>query len=117
MKIEIKKYVDSITRYAAALAVAVYSLALTQSVHAQASPSIEKKSLKILGIGNSFLKNATNMLPGIVKDSGHELYDLSIDVSEQNDLSAAKPKKTDHLKSVLLRYLDSVDARRAKRSE
>ena len=73
MKIEIKKYVDSITRYAAALAVAVCSLALTQSVHAQASPSIEKKSLKILGIGNSFLKNATNMLPGIVKDSGHEL--------------------------------------------
>ncbi|MBT7256598.1 MAG: DUF4886 domain-containing protein, partial [Planctomycetaceae bacterium] len=73
MKIEIKQYVDSITRYTAALAVAVYSLALTQSVHAQASPSIETKSLKILGIGNSFLKNATNMLPGIVKDSGHEL--------------------------------------------
>ena len=73
MKIEIKKYVDSITRYAAALAVAVYSLALTQSVHAQASTSIEKKSLKILGIGNSFLKNATSMLPGIVKDFGHEL--------------------------------------------
>jgi hypothetical protein len=73
MKIEIKKYVDSITRYAAALAVAVGSLALTQSVHAQASISIEKKSLKILGIGNSFLKNATSMLPGIVKDSGHEL--------------------------------------------
>jgi hypothetical protein len=45
----------------------------TQSVHAQGSPSIEKKSLKILGIGNSFLKNATSMLPGIVKDSGHEL--------------------------------------------
>ena len=73
MKTEIKKYVDSITRYAAALAVAVCSLALTQSVHAQAAPSIEKKSLKILGIGNSFLKNATNMLPSIVKDSGHEL--------------------------------------------
>ena len=49
MELEIKKYVDSITRYAAAIAVAVCSLALTQSVHAQASPSIEKKSLKILG--------------------------------------------------------------------
>ena len=55
MKIEIKKYVDSITRYAAVLAVAMCSLAYTQSVHAQASTSIEKKSLKILGIGNSFL--------------------------------------------------------------
>jgi len=71
MKIEIKKCISSITRYAAALAVG--SVAATQGAHAQASPAIEKKSLKILGIGNSFLMNATNMLPAMVKDSGHDL--------------------------------------------
>ena len=90
MKIEIKKYVDSITRYAAALAVAVCSLALTQSVHAQASSSIEKKSLKILGIGNSFLMNATNNLPGMVKKGGHELiFGLARASSLQSHYDAA----------------------------
>lgn len=66
---------------------------------------------------HSAIRLGENKLLWFEEDQRAELYDLSIDVSEQNDLSAAKPKETDHLKSVLLRYLDSVDARRAKRSE
>ncbi len=38
-----------------------------------ALPSGGKKSLKILGIGNSFLRNATSALPKIVSEAGHEL--------------------------------------------
>jgi len=38
-----------------------------------AAPSTEKKTIRILGIGNSFLKNATGPLRGVVAAAGHDL--------------------------------------------
>lgn len=58
----------------AALVLGVFALHAQEKAPTEPSiPPQEKKSLKVLGIGNSFLKNATNMLPGIVAKSGHEL--------------------------------------------
>lgn len=38
-----------------------------------AAPDEGKKTIKILGLGNSFLRNATQMLPGLVESAGHEM--------------------------------------------
>jgi hypothetical protein len=37
-----------------------------------------------------------------------ELYDLSKDIGEKNDLSEKMPQKTAELKKILLDYLESV---------
>jgi hypothetical protein len=90
MNIDIKTNRRSSCRYIAALAVVVFSLVLTQSSHAKESPTMGKKSLKILGIGNSFLMNATNNLPGMVKKGGHELiFGLARASSLQSHYDAA----------------------------
>lgn len=39
-----------------------------------------------------------------------ELYDLSSDIGEQNDLAAAMPEKVEELNGILTGYLDSVNA-------
>lgn len=62
----------NITRHACLLGIVLCSLALTQAVCAQ-EPVVKKQSLKILGIGNSILTNATKMLPDLVSQAGHEL--------------------------------------------
>lgn len=47
------------------------------------------------------------------EDRRTELYNLSTDISEQNDLSAAQPDTARKLKASLFQYLQSVNARRA----
>ena len=44
------------------------------------------------------------------QSASRELYDLSKDIGETNDLSALMPQKTDELYGALLSYLKSVDA-------
>lgn len=80
----------SFSTYAAALAVAVCLFAVHPSAKAQESAAEETKSLKILGIGNSFLMNATNNLPGMVERGGHELvFGLARASSLQSHADAA----------------------------
>ncbi|HPN84683.1 MAG TPA: DUF4886 domain-containing protein [Victivallales bacterium] len=69
-------------RIAFLLGIAIMSLFVfaVRNLSAQSDLSIEtkdsttgKKKLKILAIGNSFSRNATQMLPGLVSAAGHEL--------------------------------------------
>jgi len=56
-----------------AMAVLLCTFVVPRSARAEKPSDANKKSVKILGIGNSFLLNATDHLPGMAKAKGHEL--------------------------------------------
>ena len=66
---------------------------------------------------HSAVRQGDKKLLLFTEDDRAELYDLSEDLSEQNDLSARSPQETQALRQTLENYLDHVDARRAKRKE
>lgn len=89
-------------------------------------PEEEKfgQSKKTIGVGDyavsqtrpqSAIRRGDRKLVYFEEEGRTELYNIEQDVSEQTDLSAAEPEKAAQLKRELLRYLDKVHARRAKR--
>ena len=61
----------------------------------------------------SAIRRGSYKLIQFAEDHRVELYELSTDVSEQNDLSARRPEVAERLRGELDRRLDLVEARRA----
>jgi uncharacterized sulfatase len=61
----------------------------------------------------SAIRRGSYKLIQFAEDDRVELYELSTDVSEQNDLSAIRPEVAEKLQGELNRRLDSMNARRA----
>lgn len=83
--------------------------------YAKAKPTIGVNDFVVSKtMPQSAIRRGNYKLIWFAEDDRVELYDLSSDLSEQNDLSETKPEKSAELKTSLHRYLQEHHARMAK---